>query len=656
MRQRARGILCLCLLLPVAAASAVPEAPALATSTVDRVVVYSGEARVFRAATVTLGPGASTFSVADLPAAARADSVRVECDSAEVQHVTVMRSREGLPRQAEAKALLAKIQKVLDALRALGDEEAVLRAEVGFIAGLAPVVQRPRVDKEPPALHVDTWRRVLSWSEGRSAKIRARLAALGPERQALTRQLQPLVTEGKTLQLGAARAAGSRVVVTLGGKPGRHRLAVSYVVDQVRWVAAYDLRYDEREAVDATYYAVVTQATGEDWKDARLSFSTAQPAPTVALPELPTWTLGRRTDFTPTPRPRIDPRPVAWAPPPVEERPDETQLALARVLGDDRIVTALPAGQPAAADEPESLNGRAERDDRKEEIAKRSLPARPGSFQVRVQRKAALEAPVFSGDAHLTAPAPVRMERASRRGWFASDSRRREPEPEEVPWTDQGYVAPTLDPDLPAAAAKGYRYTLDAPGRHTIASTGVAGRVPLVRERFRVIPKYRIAPGRNQAAYLAAEVINGSGRPILRGQANLFVGTMYSGQTQLDTALPGGKLLLPLGVDDRVKVSRITTQRTVTQGVLFKDDVTEYAVQIEIANHRRHPVRVEVEDQVPLVRRDAKLEAFATEVGFTRPDDDGKVTYQGTVGPASVAKLSFRYRIVRSKNWELTHD
>jgi len=204
MRRRALGILCAGLLLPVAAASAVPDAPAPATSTIDHVLVYSSEARVYRLATVTSGHGASAFNVADLPAAARPDSVRVECDSADVQHVTVLRSRESLPRQAEAKALIAKIRKVLDGLRALGDEESVLRAEGGLLAALEPIAQRPRVDKEPPALHVDAWRRALAWSEGRGAKIRARLAAVETERYALGRQLQPLLVEGRTLQLEAA--------------------------------------------------------------------------------------------------------------------------------------------------------------------------------------------------------------------------------------------------------------------------------------------------------------------------------------------------------------------------------------------------------------------------------------------------------------------
>jgi uncharacterized protein (TIGR02231 family) len=229
---------------------------------------------------------------------------------------------------------------------------------------------------------------------------------------------------------------------------------------------------------------------------------------------------------------------------------------------------------------------------------------------------------------------------------------------EEVPWTDTGYRPPYLDPDLPAASAKGHRFTMDAPGRHSVVANDVAVRVPLLRERFGVTPVYKIVPGRSKAAYLTAEIFNSSGRPVLRGHANLFTGATYSGQTTLETAVPGAKLLLPLGVDEGVKVNRMINQRTVSTGVVFKDEVSEYTVTIEIANHRRHPIRVEVEDQLPVTaNKDTKVEGFEARPAMSGPELDGRVTYQGTVGAGSVQKLVIKFRIVRPKNWELRqHD
>ncbi|HEY3357128.1 MAG TPA: mucoidy inhibitor MuiA family protein [Polyangia bacterium] len=662
-----RCLVAVWLLVPVTVAQAAPPAAARVSATLDRVLVFSDQARVFRSATVALERGPLVASLADLPAAVDPDSIRVECDSAEVQRVEVSRTRDALPRQDEAKALLARLTQVTDGLRALDDEAGLLRAELGLVEALQPAAQRPRPEKEPATIVVETWRRVLAWSEGRAARLRARLTAVGLERYALEQKLHPLRLEARTLQVAVARAPSARVVVTLAGKPGRHRVVLSYLVGQVRWVPSYDLVYDDgRRTVEASYYAVVTQATGEDWKDARLSFSTTMPTALVAVPELPTWTLGRRTDFTPTPRPRPDPPAVAWGPPRSPEVADEVTVALAQGLGGvaegGEGDATRAAGELAAGPHRVRVE---ELERRVDEVKKQVARSR---VRLSLQQDTVLGG--LAGGVRAEAPPPppaaatAQMEvmTVARRApgrWFRGNSGRGPsgPPTETVPWTDTGYVAPALDPDLPAAAAKGYRYVMDAPGRHSVASTGVAGRVPLLRQRFAVSPTYKVVPGRSPAAYLTAAVDNSSGRPILRGQANLFVGAMYSGQTQLETALPGTRLTLPLGVDDRLKVNRITTQRTISQGVLFKDDVSEYTVQIEIANHRRHAVQVEVEDQVPLGRGDAKIEGFTAAPAAVGPDEDGKVKFATTVGGSSVLKLGFRYRVVRPKSWELSqHD
>jgi uncharacterized protein (TIGR02231 family) len=232
------------------------------------------------------------------------------------------------------------------------------------------------------------------------------------------------------------------------------------------------------------------------------------------------------------------------------------------------------------------------------------------------------------------------------------------PPQETVLWTETGYRPPDLDPDLPAASAKGHRFTIDAPGRHSVVANGSPVRVPLLRERFSVSPVYKIVPGRSKAAYLTAEIFNSSGRPILRGHANLFTGATYSGQTTLETAVPGAKLLLPLGVDEGVKVNRLINQRTVASGAVFKDEVSEYTVTIEIANHRRHAIKVEVEDQLPVgANKDTRVEGFAASPGMSGPELDGKVSYRGSVAAGRVQKLVFKFRIVRPKNWEVQqHD
>jgi len=82
-----------------------------------------------------------------------------------------------------------------------------------------------------------------------------------------------------------------------------------------------------------------------------------------------------------------------------------------------------------------------------------------------------------------------------------------------VPWSDVGYRGPSIHRDLPAAGAKGYRFTLYAPGRHTVTADGLRRRVPVLRRQLRVTPVYRVLPGASKRAYLVASVQNTTGRP-----------------------------------------------------------------------------------------------------------------------------------------------
>jgi uncharacterized protein (TIGR02231 family) len=231
---------------------------------------------------------------------------------------------------------------------------------------------------------------------------------------------------------------------------------------------------------------------------------------------------------------------------------------------------------------------------------------------------------------------------------------------ETVPWTDTGYRGPSLHKDLPAAAARGYHFTLYAPGEHTVRADGSRRRVPVLRRLLRVRPVYRVVPGASKRAYLMARVKNTTGRPILRGHANLFAGAMFAGRSWLNTSLPGRTIQLPLGVDDAVKVERNVSQKTIVEGTFFKDDVTEYTVTIEIANHHRHAIAVEVEDQIPVKEgRKVEVKAFSAKPAAARGPDkrDGRVAFKARIAASSVKKLRLSYQIVRPKDWELSqHD
>ena len=293
------------------------ERGVLAPSRVEKVLIYSGKARVYRKIELKLAAQPQEFGVADLPDRAEPDTVQVTCATADVVRVSTALTREHLPRQTRAKELLDKLEKIQDQINEAEDEASLLQVELQVLNNLQLAPPAKEDKGGTPGLFADTWRQILAWVSRRTRQSRARLAELSQKRGELRRALHPLQVEARTLNVNAASDPVLRVTATLKGKPGRHRVVVSYLVSGLQWRPTYDLSYNHaRRRVESTTYALLTQTTGEDWTEARLIFSTGSPTHLMAVPELPTWTLGRHNEFTPSARRRHDPAPPVWSPTP----------------------------------------------------------------------------------------------------------------------------------------------------------------------------------------------------------------------------------------------------------------------------------------------------------------------------------------------------
>lgn len=93
----------------------------------------------------------------------------------------------------------------------------------------------------------------------------------------------------------------SEVIVTVSAKENvaNATFQISYFVQNAGWTPTYDFRVERlSEPINITYKANVYQYSGEDWKDIKLSLSTANPRKNGAAPVLKNWVLGVRNDYS----------------------------------------------------------------------------------------------------------------------------------------------------------------------------------------------------------------------------------------------------------------------------------------------------------------------------------------------------------------------
>ncbi len=284
--------------LPFASLALLFALGSLAAAPVDSrltaVTVYADRAVVTRTAALDLAPGAVEITFEKLPATLLDQSLQVSgrgTAEATILDVTARTAYLDFTPNERVKTLEDELRGLGKQRRALDDRAKLLDAQRTSVERIeASLVSPPTKDAPRPALADLTT--ALAFVTEQRARISAEVATLDEQRAALVEKITAVEQ-----QLNQLRGAGGRnyktVTVRLDAKSaGKLDLALSYALPGASWSPSYDARVLSGEhAVELSYFGVIRQNTGEDWKDIALTLSTARPSLGGAAPQLAPWAL-----------------------------------------------------------------------------------------------------------------------------------------------------------------------------------------------------------------------------------------------------------------------------------------------------------------------------------------------------------------------------
>lgn len=219
-----------------------------------------------------------------------------------------------------------------------------------------------------------------------------------------------------------------------------------------------------------------------------------------------------------------------------------------------------------------------------------------------------------------------------------------------------GYRAPQYGSDSPVTLAGGYDLSFASRQKETIPSSQGARRVALWSQQWPVSVERKVYPALAKEAYLSAELKNPSQQVLPGGPATLSVGADPAGTAQLKLVSPNEAFTLPLGLDRAIKTVRNVQVIDATEGVVSKDDVSTYAVSIELVNPYRTPVALRVFDQWPLPQanqKDLETKLLDSKPGAIQDTATGKLEWRLTLAPNEKRTLTFSYQVKRPRGWKL---
>jgi uncharacterized protein (TIGR02231 family) len=156
---------------------------------------------------------------------------------------------------------------------------------------------------------------------------------------------------------------------------------------------------------------------------------------------------------------------------------------------------------------------------------------------------------------------------------------------------------------------------------------------------------YLTVPVLAPEAYLRATVTNGP-LLLLPGQARIFHGGQFVGETHLDSVAPGEEFEVQLGVDDQIKVERKLRRRTTSKAVIGSTRTIDIAYEITVENHRDRKATVSVRDHIPVsTDGDIKVRSRETTPAPESTDDLGELTWTLVLPAGESSAVRHRFTV-----------
>jgi uncharacterized protein (TIGR02231 family) len=163
--------------------------------------------------------------------------------------------------------------------------------------------------------------------------------------------------------------------------------------------------------------------------------------------------------------------------------------------------------------------------------------------------------------------------------------------------------------------------------------------------------EYYAAPKLDNNAFLVASLTEWSNYNLLPGEANIYFENSYVGRTRISPETTKDTLIISLGRDQSISVSRDILKDFTEDKFLSSDVERSFAFEIKIKNNKKGSVRILTEDQIPLSMNEDIVVRLIDSSGAVYDDATGKVRWTVEVdgGKSAVKKFVYSVRYPKDK-------
>jgi len=161
---------------------------------------------------------------------------------------------------------------------------------------------------------------------------------------------------------------------------------------------------------------------------------------------------------------------------------------------------------------------------------------------------------------------------------------------------------------------------------------------------------YSVAPKLDHDAFLLARATGWEEFNLLPGEANIFFEGTFVGKSMINPNSIKDTLAISLGRDKRIVVKREKLKDFSSRKLIGTNQRDSYAFEISIRNTKNEPVKIIVEDQMP-ISQNSQIEVTVLDTGGSKYNKDtGKMQWELSLQSNETKKVSFKYEVKYPKD------
>jgi polyhydroxyalkanoate synthesis regulator phasin len=624
-------------------------------SKVIEATVFKDRAMVTRSADINLQKGENTIVFSDLTTDIKDESVRVSAKgNGEIKIVDVKVERRFTAEIQEEK--IKELQKKIDALnremQMANDQLAIYDSKKAFIESLkAESVKYANQKILISTNSTKEWNELLKFLDTNLSEIYKGIRDESNKRAALEPEILALKLTIDQTRKVEQRNYKEIIVKIDAAENTKANIEASYIVNSANWYPIYDARVSSKSRqLELTFFAMMQQSTGEDWKDVKLTFSTADPLSVKTLPQLDTWFL----DVKPLPQKRVDVKPSEITQGNINISYDQN-FGLPKGQGAiTGYVTDIETGEPLVGvnvvlegtpfNSATDITGKfyianipsASYNLKASYIGYETYPIRMNVIEKNVANLNLSLTPskINVGEVVISGTRPL-IEKTSTNAVRISTN-------------DNDNLQKEVTVELPVYSdvkAKDISTTFELNTKNTIPSDNSPHKVTIAMNTLPIEFSYTAIPKILPKVYLKGKVVNKNDYPLLEGEINIFVDNDFVNRTYMNTIVATDTFEIALGIDESIKCEKILKNRFIeSKGLFGGSRSVTYDYEIKLTNNRKTEEKISVFDQLPVTMNEKiKIELITPSKNEVKFNQDNELVWQLKLNPGETKIIPLKF-------------